>query len=97
MSNTQVFRIQEEQLNELVHFLRNFSTEINERMQGYQMQVENLYNNGLPQETFHTFQNNHLDETRSMVQQIVNKIDGESIPFIQGNIERLQELMNYNR
>ncbi len=97
MSNTQVFHIQEEQLNTMVHFLRNFSIEIGERMQAYQMQVENLYNNGLPQETFHAFQINHLEETRALVQHITNKIESESIPFIQGNIERLQELMDYNR
>lgn len=97
MSTTQIYQIQEQQLTELAHFLGQFKEEIIERMQNYQAQVDNMYSNGLPQETYEKFQREHIDETNALVQSIVSLIDSQSIPFIQGNIQRMQELINYNQ
>jgi hypothetical protein len=97
MSTTQIYQIQEQQLTELAHFLGQFKEEINERMQNYQAQVDNMYSNGLPQETYEKFQREHINETNALVQRIVSLIDSQSIPFIQGNIQRMQELISYNQ
>jgi hypothetical protein len=97
MSNTQVYQIQEQQLNQLSYFLEVFKDEIQDRMKNYQMQVENMYANGLPQETYEKFQREHIEETNALVNSIVGLIEGQSIPFIQGNIQKMQELIQYNQ
>lgn len=93
----QVYHIQERQLTELAHFLNHFKMEIQERMLNYQRQVENMHVNGLPQETYEKFQVEHIDVTNALVQQIVDLIEMQSIPFIQGNIQRMQDLLDYNQ
>ena len=93
----QVLHVQERQLTELAHFLNHFKMEIQEKMLNYQKQVENMHVNGLPQETYEKFQIEHIDVTNSFVQQIVDLIETQSVPFIQGNIQRMQEMIDYNQ
>ncbi|MBN1971346.1 MAG: hypothetical protein JXR48_17765 [Candidatus Delongbacteria bacterium] len=95
--NKQVFQVQEEQLTELAQFLNQFKTDIQERMLNYQMQVDDMNANGLPQETYEKFQAEHIDEVNAFVQRIVSLIDNSSIPFIQGNIQRMQDMISYNQ
>ena len=97
MNTTQIYQVQEQQLNELSLFLTRFNDEIQQTMQDYQRQVDNMYELGLPQETYQKFQIEHIDAVNDLVKQIVDHIESQSIPFIQMNSQRVQELIDFNR
>ena len=96
MNTTQIFRVQEQRLNELSLFLNKFSSEIQRSMHDYQRQVDSMYELGLPQETYQKFQIEHIDAINNLVKQIVDHIESLSSPFIQLNSQRLQELIEIN-
>ena len=97
MSTTQIYQVQEQQLAELSLFLTRFKSEIQQTLQDYQRQVDNMYELGLPQETYQKFQIEHIDAVNNLVKQIVDHIESQSIPFIQMNSQRVQELIDFNR
>lgn len=97
MSGNQSIYLQLQQLEELTHFLDSFKDMIQAKMVNYQHKVDNIYSNGLPVEVYNKFQSEHIDETHALVSQIVNLIESSSIPFVQQNIQRYTELLNYNQ
>ena len=66
-------------------------------MQDYQRQVDSMYELGLPQETYKKFQADHIDVIKSLVDKIVDHVESQSLPFTKQNIERMQELIQFNQ
>ena len=97
MTNIQIYQVQEQQLTELANFLQKFDGEIQETMEDYRRQVENMYEQGLPQETYQKFQVDHIDAVNNLVQKIVSHIESQSLPFIRINIQRIRELIDFNQ
>ena len=97
MGNVQSYQIQLEQLSQLKNNLNSFSIELLNRATDYQRMLDNLYESGLPQETYNKFQAEHLEVVKSTINQMVNHIENASIPFILANIELTVQQIERNR
>ena len=97
MGNVQSYQIQLEQLNQLKNNLSSFNLELLIRATDYQIMLNNLYESGLPQETYNKFQAEHLEVVKNTIHQIINHIENASIPFILANIELTMQQIERNR
>lgn len=97
MGNIQSYQIQLEQLSQLKNNLSSFNIELLNRATDYQRMLNNLFESGLPQETYNRFQAEHLEVVKNNINQMVNHIENVSIPFISANIELTIQQLERNR
>ena len=96
MAAIQQLRLQLEKMQELQKFLSAFQESMNDKIHYYRLRAEELLYDGLPQETYNKLAHIHINETNHLVQKVVSFIEDETKPFMQRNIENMEEQIKLN-
>jgi len=90
----QKYDLQHEQLIKLKQFLQQFDNEIQHKLSEYKQRIANLREAGLPCETAEKFTSEILPQTEHYIHKNSDYIQNLIIPFLNKNIETLDELLN---
>jgi hypothetical protein len=91
MSNTTSFAHQVELLVELKQYLSSFQERLLSVASNYESKVEAMHGAGMMDETYQRFSENELEETRALIQQLVEHIGDNDIPAVEQEINFLAE------
>ncbi len=91
MARQTSFAHQLELMEALKSYLNGFQERLGAVAQNYESRVSELYDaGGMMDETYEDFYNNYLEVTKSKIQNLINQINEEDIPFVEKQIDYLE-------
>jgi hypothetical protein len=90
MSKQTSYAYQIELMEALKSYLDKFQDRLGAVAQNYENRVNDLYESGgMMHETYEDFHTNYLEVTKSKIQDLIDQINDEDIPFVERQIDHL--------
>ena len=96
MQTTQQYRLQSEKMTELLNFLGAFNESMEEKIRYYRQRTEEMFYDGLPQETYNKLTHIHINETNHLVRNVIEFNEETTRPFVLANMENIEEQIKLN-
>ena len=89
--DSQSLRKQKEALGKLQHFLEGFQEELIDTIERYKKRVEELHVDGLSNEVYSKYSNDHYSRDKDYIHSLINHIQYTDIPYIKRNIDATEQ------
>ena len=89
--------IQRDALFELRGFLESFRSELVSQLNGYRNRIQNLRESGISTEVAHNYESSYYTVNEGYLKQLVHNITEDDLPYINRQIEAIQNLIDTAR